>query len=305
MVPTWWQKLFSQGQSRAHRGFHSARVQQRLMHKPLLEPLEHRTVLSLVAPVVYNTGQGPQGLAVGDLRGNGRLDIVTANTSASVSVLLGNGDGTFQPAANFATGGIGTQFVALGQLRHGGPLDVITANPGSATVSVLLGNGDGTFRSAVQYAVGLHERPVAVAVGDFTGDGIPDLITVDVPQARHEGFDSYSLLVGNGDGTFKTAVTHILSTVPSSLAAGDFTGNGHLSIAIRTSGGVMVLVGNGNGTFQAPVFYAADPHSPVSSILVSDLAGTGKLDLATANSATNTVSVLLGNGNGTFGTATN
>ena len=101
MVRTWWQKLFSQGQSRAHRGIHSARVQQRLMHKPLLETLEGRTLLSLVAPVVYNTGQGPQGVAVGDLRGNGRLDIVTANqTSASVSVLLGNGDGTFQPAVN-------------------------------------------------------------------------------------------------------------------------------------------------------------------------------------------------------------
>ena len=101
MVPTWWHKLFSQGQSRARRGYRRARVQQRLMHKPLLEPLEDRTLLSLVAPVVYNTGQGPQGVAVGDLRGNGRLDIVTANqTSASVSVLLGNGDGTFQPAVN-------------------------------------------------------------------------------------------------------------------------------------------------------------------------------------------------------------
>src|SRR6516165_12291067 len=132
MVRTWWQKLFSQGQSRAHRGFHRARVQQRLIHKPLLEPLEHRSLLSLVAPVVYNTGQGPQGVAVGDLRGNGRLDIVTANqTSASVSVLLGNGDGTFQPAVDYATGGIGTQFVALGQLGSRGPLDVITANTGS------------------------------------------------------------------------------------------------------------------------------------------------------------------------------
>src|SRR6516165_9295778 len=101
MVRTWWHKLFSQAQSRAHRGYRWARVQQRLMHKPLLESLEDRTLPSLVAPVVYNTGQGPQGVAVGDLRGNGRLDIVTANqTSASVSVLLGNGDGTFQPAVN-------------------------------------------------------------------------------------------------------------------------------------------------------------------------------------------------------------
>src|SRR6516165_5470740 len=140
MVRTWWQKLFSQGQSRAHRGFHRARVQQRLIHKPLLEPLEHRSLLSLVAPVVYNTGQGPQGVAVGDLRGNGRLDIVTANqTSASVSVLLGN------------------------------------------------------------------------------GDGIPDLVTVNVKNTKYIHIFTYSLLAGNGDGTFKTAVTHTLPHAPSSL----------------------------------------------------------------------------------------
>ncbi len=108
---------------------------------------------------------------MGDLRGNGRLDIVTANTSApsSVSVLLGNGNGTFQPAVDYATGGSDTQFVALGKLGRGGTLDIITANRGSDTVSVLLGNGDGTFQPAVQYSVGLNERPIAVAVGDFTG----------------------------------------------------------------------------------------------------------------------------------------
>jgi hypothetical protein len=275
------------------------------MHKPSIESLEDRTLPSLVAPVVYNTGQGPEGLAVGDLRGNGRLDIVTANTSGSVSVLLGNGDGTFQSAVDYATGGIDTQFVALGHLGRGGPLSVITTNPGSLTVSVLLGNGDGTFQPAVQYSVGLHERPIAVAVGDFTGDGIPDLVTVDVPQAKDEGHNSFSLLVGNPDGTFQPAVVNVLSFAPSALAAGDFTGNGILSIAVGTRGGVEVLLGNGNGTFQAPVFYAADPNSRVSSIVASDLAGTGRLDLATANPTTDTVSVLLGNGNGTFGAATN
>jgi hypothetical protein len=274
------------------------------MHKPSIESLEDRTLPSLVAPVVYNAGQGPEGVAVGDLRGNGRLDIVTANTSGSVSVLLGNGNGTFQPAVDFATGGSGTQSVALGQLGRRGPLDAITANPGSETVSVLMGNGDGTFQPAVQYSVGPQDRPIAVAVGDFTGDGILDLVTVNVPQAKDQGHDSFSLLAGKSNGTFQPAVTQVLSFAPSALAAGDFTGNGHLSIAVGTKGGVMILLGNGNGTFQAPVFYAADPNSVVSSIVVSDLAGTGRLDLATANPATDTVSVLLGNGNGTFGPAT-
>src|SRR6516164_5747490 len=175
MIRIWWQKLRTQGQSRAHRGFHSARVQQRLRHKPFLEPLEDRTVLSLVAPVVYNLSQQPEGIAVGDLRGDGRLDVVTANASGSVSVLLGNGDGTFQPA--------------------------------------------------VRYSVGSNQRPSAVAVGDFTGDGIPDLVTVNVRQI-HYGlvFGSFSVLVGNGNGTFQTEVTHSLPSAPSTLAAGDFTG---------------------------------------------------------------------------------
>jgi hypothetical protein len=239
-------------------------------------------------------------VAVGDLRGNGRLDIVTANqTSASVSVLLGNGDGTFQTAVNYATVG---SALALGQLQPGGPLGIVTVGSFS-TVSVLLGNGNGTFRPAVHYTADPRANAVAVAVGDFTSSGIPDIVTVNARVTRYSHVFSYSVLVGNGDGTFQTAVTHTLPNGPSSLAAGVFTSNGDLSIAVGTKGGVMVLLGNGNGTFQAPVFYAADPNSIVSSVLVSDLAGTGKLDLATANDQTNTVSVLLGNG--TFGPATN
>jgi hypothetical protein len=316
MVRTWWHKLFSQGQSGVQRGDRRARVRQRRMQKPWLEALEDRTLPSFIAPLVYDTAKRPLGLAVGDLRGNGRLDIVTANSPnfgspATVSVLLGNGDRTFQPAVDFATGSNNTQFVALGQLRPGGPLDVISANPDfqsdSGTVSVLLGNGDGTFHPAVQYSAGPLAIPIAVAVGDFTGHGILDLVTVNPQNPFSSG--SFSVLAGNGDGTFQTAVTHMLPLSPSSLnaplAVGDFTGNGHLSIAVGTFGGVMVVLGNGDGTFQAPVLYAADPHSDVSSVLARDLTGTGRLDLVTSNFGTNTVSVLRGNGDGTFGSATN
>src|SRR5262249_29249449 len=150
-----WHKLFLQRQSGAQRGDRRAHVRQRLRQKPLLESLEDRTLPSLLAPIVYSIGQAPEGLAVGDLRGNGRLDIVTANArDGSVSVLLGNGDRTFQPAVHFATGANSSLFVALAKLRPGGPLDVITANSNpdaNGTVSVLLGNGNGTFRPAAQY----------------------------------------------------------------------------------------------------------------------------------------------------------
>jgi hypothetical protein len=292
MVRTWWHKLFSQGQSGIHRGDRRARVRQGRRQKPWLESLEDRTLPSLFAPVIYDARGG--GLAVGDLRGNGRFDIVTGG-----SVLLGNGDGSFQPAVNFATA---SSFVTLANLRPGGPLDVITT--GSGTVNVLLGNGDGTFRPAVQYTADPQASPIAVAAGDFTGRGIPDLVTANVNDDPDFPTFSFSVLAGNGDGTFQTAVTHTLSFQPSSLAAGDFTGTGHFSIAMGTTRGVMVLLGNGDGTFQDPVFNPADPNSFVSYVLARDLAGTGKLDLVTANPQDNSVSVLRGNGDGTFGPVT-
>jgi hypothetical protein len=266
------------------------------MQKPLLESLEDRTLPSFLAPVVYEVGDGPRGVAVGDLRGNGHLDIVTANGS----VLLGNGDGTFQPAVNFAGSG---GFVALAKLRPNGPLDAII--PTGGTVSVFLGNGDGTFRPAVRYSVGpSFASAFAVAVGDFTGHGVLDLVTANFGDEFDP--DSFSVLPGNGDGTFQTAVNHTVPFPVVSLAAGDFTGSGHFSIAIGSQGGAQVLLGNGDGTFQNPVFYATDPHSFVS-VMVRDLAGTGRLDLVTGNpgSSPSTVSVLRGNGDGTFGPASN
>jgi hypothetical protein len=234
------------------------------------------------------------------------LDIVT-----NVGVLLGNGDGTFQPAIPLATGGTS---VTLGQLRPGGPLDVITTTPdseGSGTVNVLLGNGDGTFRPPVRYDLDAGESPVALAVSDFAGRGIPDLVTANVGDQFHP--DTFSVLAGNGDGTFQTAVTHTLPRTgrpPSSLAVGDFTGNGHLSIALGTSpGGPTVVLGNGDGTFQDPVFVPVDPNLRFTSVLARDLAGTGRLDLVMAFNdlpdGFNGVSVLRGNGDGTFWPATN
>jgi hypothetical protein len=247
------------------------------------------------------------GLAVGDLRGDGHLDVVTANASGSSgSVLLSNGDGTFRPHIDFATGGTGSRSVALARLRPGGPLDVIVANsdnPGSSTVSVLLGVGNGTFRPAVQYRLGTDDNPVAVAVGDFTGDGIPDIVTVNFRRPHQTFSATFSVLAGNGDGTFRTAVTGTLPSEPTSLATADFAGDGHLSLVVGTVGGALVLLGNGDGTFQDSVLYQTGQGTRVSSVLVGDLTGTGRLDLVTAIITTKMVTVFRGNGDGTFGIA--
>jgi hypothetical protein len=242
----------------------------------------------------YATGNLPFSVAVGDFNGDGKLDLAVADNGGGVSVLLGNGDGTFQPAVSYAAGSIPWS-VAVGDFNGDGKLDLAVANAGSDNVSVLLGNGDGTFQPAVNYAAGVS--PNSVAVGDFNGDGKLDLALAD-------NGGGVSVLLGNGDGTFQPAVSYAAGTFPYSVAVGDFNGDGKLDLAVADNGGgVSVLLGNGDGTFQPAVSYAAG--SIPWSAAVGDFNGDGKLDLAVANWGSNNVSVLLGNGDGTFQPAVN
>ncbi|MCJ7510365.1 MAG: FG-GAP-like repeat-containing protein, partial [Dehalococcoidia bacterium] len=121
----------------------------------------------------FPVGGSPNSVAVGDVNGDGALDVVTGNSSSNnVSVLLGNGDGTFAPQTTYAIGS-SPYSVALGDLNGDGDLDVVTANYGSSNASVLLGNGDGTFASRATYIAG--RWPTSVALGDLNDDGAPDM----------------------------------------------------------------------------------------------------------------------------------
>jgi uncharacterized protein (UPF0548 family) len=260
------------------------------------------------------TGRGPTAVAVGDFNGDGNPDLVTANLGTlslpnnTVSVLLGNGEGTFQAARDFLVG-TNPNFVAVGDFNGDGVQDLATANfggntPEAVTVSVLLGNGDGTFQAA--RTVGVDRGPLWVAVGDFNGDGNPDLVTANF------GSTTVSVLLGNGDGTFQAA-RHFPAGAggPASVAVGDFNRDGRQDLAVTLYGDgsgttLAVLLGNGDGTFPAPVVYGVGV-GPVS-VAVGDFNGDGVQDLATANwdrNAGRTVSVLLGNGDGTFQAAQN
>jgi len=193
--------------------------------------------------------------------------------------------GTFLPAAPYLANGPGT-WVAVGDFNGDGKADFVVANSG---VSVWLGNGNGTFQAPVNSAGGAS--PVALATGQFNGDGLLDLAAV---YATGE----VAILLGNGDGTFQPAVNYAAGSGPSAVAAADFNGNGVPDLAVANAGGVSVLLGNGDGTFQAAVNYAAG-NGP-AAVAAADFIGNGKADLAVVNAVDGTVSVLLGNGDGTF-----
>jgi hypothetical protein len=238
------------------------------------------------------TGSAPSSVAGGDFNGDGKPDLAVANIqSNNVSVLLGNGDGTFQTAVNYPVGGSPSS-VAVGDLNGDGKLDLVVANSGSNTVSVLLGNGNGTFQAAINHAVG--NSPKSVAIGNFNGDGKLDL------AVANPGSNTVSVLLGNGDGTFGITQSYNIGNNPCSVAIGDFNGDGKADLVTADySGGVSILLGNGAGLFSWAGDYVSGD-SPVS-VAVGDLNGDGKLDLATANYDGNDVSILLGNGDGTFG----
>jgi hypothetical protein len=241
----------------------------------------------------------PQVVAVGDFNNDGKLDVVTANAGGgSLSVLLGNGDGTFQTSHEYATAD-DPLWVVVGDFNRDGNLDLAASNYtdlGGGTISVLLGNGDGTFQSHKDYVTGAF--PVSLAVGDFNGDLIPDLV-VAVPSTN-----VVAVLLGNGDGTFQAHKDYAVGDFPNSIAVGDFNLDGRLDLAVNNGNDntISVLLGNGDGTFQPHRDYPGGNNGGGISVAAVDLNGDGKPDLVVSNDCCSgaTVNVLLGNGDGTF-----
>lgn len=272
------------------------------------------------AAITYDVLVGDS-LVVTDVNGDGKPDLVVASEclddscrNGGVYVLLGNGDGTFQPGVGYSSGGYSGRSVAVADVNGDGKPDLLVANectnssscnnsPDDGLVGVLLGNGDGTFQPAVTYGSGggdFDGTGESVAVADVNGDGKPDLVLA--------ASNGTGVLLGNGDGTFQAAVVY--GSGGSFVTVADLNGDGKLDLLVGNQrcsepGCVGVLLGNGDGTFQAEVNYGSSGVY-VDSLAVADVNGDGKRDLVVSyscadNSCDNgSVGVLLGNGDGTF-----
>ena len=279
---------------------------------------------------VFPNGGGPIWIALADVNADARPDVLVANWCASfnscihgtVGVLLGNGDGTLQPAVDYDSGGYHAFSVMVADVNRDGKPDLLVTNgcadlvgfcPDDGSLGVLLGNGDGTFQAVRNYSSGGSTSSAALA--DLNGDGNPDVMVANcVPSGELCPFGNgeVGVLFGNGDGSFQPVATYDSGGLDAAfIAEADVNGDGvpdllvlNTAVCNNCTGNVGVLLGRGDGTFQPVQTYGAGLYSP-GFLVASDVNGDGALDLVVTEETGGggLLAVLLGRGDGTFRSA--
>lgn len=258
----------------------------------------YTSIPNFIAPRLFmiSSSSANKNIALGDINEDGKLDLVAVDEispQGSVSILLGNGDGTFQAVrSNIVFAGNVPSSIRVLDVNGDKKPDLITSNRVGGNVSVILGNGDGSFQS--QIIVPSSQSPYDVAVDDINADGKQDLIVPD-----HINF-SVSIHLGNNDGTFQSPRTYSTENGPYAVASSELNNDGKKDIIVTNQGNASIstLLGNGDGSFQARRTFSVGK-SPMA-LAAGDFNNDGKIDIVTANAGDKFISVLLGNGDGAF-----
>ena len=243
-------------------------------------------------------GTHPYGIVSSDFNNDGNLDLVITNeASESISILLGQGNGSFQlPAMTFPIGGSLPPAIIAADFNNDGKIDLAATNTGSDNIAILLGEGNGSFLvPAILYATLSH--PTALVSGDFNMDGNMDIAVTN-------RFDLQILIfLGFGNGSFYTNYTgYYIGYYAYSIQTADFNGDSKLDIVSCShyDTTITIFIGTGTGTFvmASPATYVSG--SFPTDIVVQDMNGDSIIDLFVVDQVDNTISIYLGNGNGTF-----
>ena len=244
------------------------------------------------------TGSTPSSVAVVDVNGDNKPDIVVANSGgANVGVLFNTGNGTFLNQTTYTAAASAPVSVAVVDVNGDNKPDIVVANSGTANVGVLFNIGNGTFLSQTPYTTGGGSSPRSVAVVDVNGDNKPDIVVAN------SGGNNVGVLLNIGNGTFlsQTPYTTGGGSSPRSVAVVDVNGDNKPDIVVaNNNNNVGVLFNIGNGTFLSQTTYTTGGGSAPRSVAVADVNGDNKPDIVVANSGTANVGVLFNIGNGTF-----